>query len=234
MKHTVKKIVYTCIVAIVMIFGSGLFLSSAHAATEFMTSWQSQTFVPAWYEGKAFPTYQSPINIGFEIVEDGKMVDLSKTAVRWYVDGKLFRNETNGLGIKQVIVFNRKYGGDISSIKISIPDYKGRVLEEILDIPIKRPEVVIDVPYFQKKVEKGTNTLYAWPFFFNATNAGGLSLRWIVDGNELQTGNANTPELLYTVGNDITPGSKSTIEAVMINQKKSLENVIKKVFVESL
>lgn len=232
MKYMNKKTVYASI-AMAMIVGFGLRVSQAHAATEFMTSWQTQTFVPAWYGGKAFPTYQSPIRIGFELVEDGKIVDLSKTAVRWYVDGKLLKNETNGLGIKQITVFNKKYGGDVSSIKISLPDYKGGVLEKLFDIPIKTPEVVIDVPYFQKKVERGSNTLYAWPFFFNATSAGSLNLRWTVDGNELQSGNANTPTLLYTVGNDIGSGARSTIEALVINQKKSFENISQKVFVET-
>ena len=67
----------------------------AHAETEFMTSWQTKTYAPAWYEGKVFPTYQSFVMVGFELVENGKIVDLSRTVVRWYVDGKLLKNEAN-------------------------------------------------------------------------------------------------------------------------------------------
>ena len=214
--------------------GFGVPVGHANAAADFMTSWQTKTYVPAWFEGKIFPTFQSVITVGFELVDNGKIVDLSKTPVRWYVDGKLFKNEDSGLGIKQIAIFNNKYGGDVLSIKITIPDYKGGSLEKLFDIPIKNPEVVIDVPYFQKKVSKGDNTIYAWPFFFNTLTSNNLNLQWTVDGMNLAMQKASIPLLLVPVGNDIQSGSRSTIEATIVNQQKAIENIQNKVFVEVL
>lgn len=206
----------------------------AHAEVDFLTSWHTKTYVPAWYEGKAFPTYQSFVSVNFELVENGKMADLSKTAVRWYVDDKLLKNETNGLGIRQMTVFNKKYGGDLLGIKIVIPDYKGQALTKLLDIPVKKPEVVIDAPYFQKKIAKGDHAIYAWPLFFNAADIDDLVLQWTVDGNALTSTPASDPLLLFTVGNEVQPGTKSTIEATIINRGKAIEKITKKVFVDIL
>lgn len=233
MNNHMGTIKYLCI-AIGSIVGFGLFIGTVQAETEFMTSWQAKTYVPEWYTGKVLPTYQSFITVGFDLIEDGRVANLSKTAVRWYVDGKLVKNETNGLGIRQIGVFNKKYGGAISNVRISIPDYKGSLLEKSIDIPIKSPEVVIDVPYFQKKVARGTSTFYAWPFFFNVLTANNLNLQWTVDGSELQTGKADASSLRFTAGSDVNTGSKSAIEASVINGKQPTENIIKKVFVEIL
>ena len=222
------------------VFGMAVFLAvalggrpvSVHADTDFMVDWKAKTYVPAWYEGKAFPTYQSFITIGFELIENGKVVDLSKTAIRWYVDGKLLKNETSGLGIRQVTVYNKKYGGDMASIKIAIPDYKGQALTKLLDIPVKKPEVVIDVPYAGKKVARGESLLFAWPFFFNATGAEGLSLQWKVDGNALKTSSASNARLLFLAEGGAREGAKSTIEATVINPGKAIEHMVKKVLVD--
>lgn len=227
-RRNIKKYWYGVIGATVILLGG---VANVHAATDFMTNWQTRTYVPDWYEGKAFPTHESAITVAFELIEDGKVADLSKTAVRWYVDGKMIKNEVNGLGIKKVVIINKKYGGSVSTIRISIPDYKGKAEENIIDIPIKKPEVVIDVPYFQKTAEKGVNTFYAWPYFFNTTSASNLGLQWAVDGKKLPIKRANESQLLFTIGNDIPEGSRSMIEATISNQRKTIEQVAKKVFV---
>lgn len=216
-----------------MMIGLGSFATHAHADTDFMTSWQAKTYIPQWYIGKAFPTYQSFITVGFELIENGKIVDLSKTVVRWYVDDVLFKNEDNGLGIKKVTVYNQKYGGDVSSIKISLPSYKGGILEKTIDIPIKNPEVVIDAPFFQKKVSKGASDLFAWPFYFNAASSSMLSLRWSAEGGDAQAGKVGDPFKL-TVDRDVEPGTKYTIGATIGNLKKTAEGAAQEMIIETL
>lgn len=231
-KRTIKKYWYGIVGGVaLLLLGGGV---SAHAETEFMTSWQARTYVPAWYEGRVLPTYESPITIAFELLEDGKIVDLSNTAVRWYVDGRLLKNELNGLGIKKILVINKKYGGDTTEIRISIPNYKGGSQEKLINIPIKTPEAVIEAPYFKKKVEKGVSTLRVWPFFFNTTNASNLSLKWVVDGSDVRPQNANDTELEFVVGNDTSPGRRSTIEAQLVNPRKAMENIKERIFLEVL
>lgn len=208
-------------------------ISSARAATDFMTSWQTKTYVPAWYEGKAFPAYQSFITVGFELIEDGKIVNLSKTPVRWYVDDQLFKNEDNGLGIKKVTIYNQKYGGDVTSIKISIPNYKGGALEKVIDIPIKNQEVVVDAPFFDKKIPKGEDTIFAWPFFFNTVASNMMALQWNVGGETKQTSNIGEP-LTVTVGRDIPTGTQYEIGAAVGNLRKNSESATKSVILETL
>lgn len=232
MKQLADKMKYAFGVVVFLVIALGWNPVPAHAEADFMVDWKTKTYMPAWYEGKAFPTYQSFITIGFELIENGKAVDLSKTAVRWYVNSKLLKNETSGLGIRQVTVFNKKYGGDVASIKIVIPDYNGQSLTKILDIPIKKPEVVIDVPYAKKKVARGENMLFAWPFFFNVTGAEGLSLQWKVDGNALKTSSAADSRLLFLAEGGASEGAKSTIEATVINPGKVIEHMVKKVLVD--
>lgn len=227
-----KTIRYAFGAVIALAIVLGVSAPRANAATDFIVDWQTKTYVPAWYEGKAFPTYQSFLAIGFELVENGKVVDLSKTAVRWYVNGKLLKNETSGLGIRQVTVFNKKYGGDVASIKIAIPDYKGQALSKSFDIPVKKAEVVIDVPYANKKVLRGENTLFAWPFYFNVQKASDLRLQWKVDGNTLETSEATNSRLLFLTEGGAREGAKSTIEATVINPGKVIEHVVKKVLVD--
>lgn len=217
-----------------MAIGLGSFMPNAHAATDFMTSWQTKTYTPDWYIGKALPTYQSFINVTFELIEDGKPADLSKTIVRWYVGDVLYKNELNGLGIKNITVYNQKYGGDVTDIKISLPEYKTGVLEKTISIPIKDPEVVIDVPFFEKRVPKGENKIFAWPFFFNTLVAGNLNLQWTVDGIGVTAQRASAPLLLFTVGNDIQTGGQSRIGVMVTNQRKNDETTQKEALVEIL
>lgn len=231
MKHISRIIAYASGILIAMLLGFGIVISSAHAEADFMVGWQTKTSAPAWFKGRGFPTYQSFITVGFELIENGKVVDLSKTAVRWYVDGKLLKNESDGLGIRQVTVFNKKYGGEVVEMKIVIPDYRGRELLKLFAIPIKTPEVVVDIPYIGKKVARGENTLYAWPFFFGTTSVKKLNLQWTVDGNALQASSAADAQLLFSTGSESREGAKSTIEATVINPEKTIERIVKKVFV---
>lgn len=212
--------------------GFAAYAPSAHAEIDFVTDWQTKTYVPAWYGGKAFPVHQSFITIGFELIENGKVADLSKTAVRWYVDDKLLKNEANGLGIRQLIVFNKKYRNDVLGIKIAIPDYKGQSLVKLFDISVKDPEVVVDVPYENRKVARGDDLFYAWPFFFNAANANDLSVQWTVDGNALQTAKASDPRLLFSAGNEPRDGAKSTIEATITNPIKIVERAVGRMLID--
>jgi hypothetical protein len=228
-----KTIGYICVMAIALIATFGLFISHANAATDFMVSWQTRTYAPDWYIGKALPTYQSFIDVQFELIEDGKVADLSKAIVRWYVDDKLFKNEDSGLGIKKFTVYNQKYGG-VTSVKISLPEYKGAVLEKTIDIPVKNPEVVIDIPFFEKRIPKGESKLFAWPFFFNTLAAGNLSLQWTVDGTEVKQQRADVSSLLFTVGKDMQAGERSMIKATVVNQRKASEAVQKEVLAEIL
>ena len=50
----------------------------AQNAPQFMVSWQADSYAPSWYQGKIFPVHGSRIKIGFELTDNGKIIDLSK------------------------------------------------------------------------------------------------------------------------------------------------------------
>lgn len=230
MKHFINIPRVICL-AIALVGSFGFSATHTYAGTEFMTSWSAKTYAPAWYTGKVFPVYQSFVTVAFELVENGKMVDLSKTIVQWYVNDTMLRNETNGLGIKKFTLYNQQYNGDIINVKIAIPNYKGSALQKTIDIKVKNPEVVIDVPYFEKRVPKGDATVFAWPFFFNATRASELGLQWNTEGAP-QPGVLGEA-LTVKVGDDVSVGTQYRIGATIGNKKKPLESMVSTILIET-
>lgn len=206
----------------VFIFSSFLFPLSffyAYAAPEFLTTWQAQNYVPSWYQGKIFPTYGSKIEARFEFVDNGKIVDLSKTAVRWYINDELMVNESKGLGIKTFSFSNLNiYAGNDIEVRISIPDYKGQSFDKFFTIPVKSQEVVIEGDYFSKQIGKTKNAFYAWPFFFNSAN--NLSFKWLMDGNEV---GSNSSSLFIDVDSQTRSGTKINLISRVENLNNQME-----------
>ncbi len=191
--------------------------ANAQAAPEFLVSWQAQSYVPIWYQGKVFPTYGSRVDVKFELIDNGKIADLSKAKIRWYVNDDLTRNENNGLGIKNYSFVNSSvYGGNDLEVKVSIVDYKGKSLDKIIAIPVKSPEAIIEAPYLDNGVDKGKSAFFAWPFFFGIPN--NFSIKWMVDGNEANGSSANSPILSLNI-------DSGTLPKTIINLKAQIQNL---------
>lgn len=222
-----------------MVYAVGIFfvfgvvvIPKAHAATEFITSWSSNSFVPSWYQGKAFPTYGSRINVAFEVLEDGKVADLSKVPVRWYVNDDLVLNEVYGNGIKTYSFVNEDYGNGMAVVRIMMPDYKGGVIGTTINIPTKTSELVFDIPYFQRKVERKDNQIKAWPFFFNINNIGQLNFRWKANGGAIEADKADPAKLMFSADNAAQNGAQFNIEARISSSVASVIDVVRSVTVE--
>src|SRR3989338_8026257 len=123
-----KTLIFLIVVFVFLILNS---VDAQTALPQFLVSWQAQSYAPARYQGKIFPTKGTPIVISFELIDNGKIVDLSKTAVRWYINDELVKNEDNGLGIKSLQFNLPDYAGQETEIRIAIPDYKGSQLDSI-------------------------------------------------------------------------------------------------------
>ena len=164
------------------------YFAGAQTAPQFLVSWQADSYVPSWYQGKIFPTNGSKIGVNFELLENGKIVNLSKIKVRWYINDKLIRNESNGLGIKSLSFTTSDYPGYETEVRITLPDYKGNVLDEIIRIPVVSAEATIDSPYSDNQVYIGGSSFLAHPFFFNIKKLNELSFEWFVDGRLAKEG----------------------------------------------
>lgn len=173
-------------VGLVFLFSIGLALLpvAVFAAPQFLVSWQAQSYVPSWYQGKIMPTKGSLITVGFELVDGGRIADLSGTVVRWYVNDKLILNEKNGLGIKSFSFNTPDYGGQQTDVRISLPNYRGQVLDDVITIPVVNPEVVIDGRSVQNHLQIGDNSFAATPFFFNTQSLSDLDFNWVANGQQ--------------------------------------------------
>ncbi len=195
----------------------------AQISPQFLVSWQTQSYAPGWYTGKIFPTQGSSVEISFELIDSGKIVDLSATKVRWYVNDKLVQNEQNGLGLKYLKTIVPNYAGQEMEIRITIVDYKGQVLNNTIRIPVVKPEVVIDAPYPGNKVSFGSNFFEAIPFFFNIKNLGNLSFEWTFN-NKKSEQPAEDPQIFnLNISSQIASGSVGNILVTVKNFLKELE-----------
>lgn len=159
--------------------------ASAQTLPQFLVSWQAQNYAPSWYQGKLLPINGTPVEIKFELIESGKLADLSKIKVRWYVNDGLVKNEENGLGIKSLKFNIPDYGGNETEVRISLPEYKNYPpLDYIMRIPVKNPEVVINNRYPKSEINKKNISFEALPFFFNINSLNNLSFNWSAAGQE--------------------------------------------------
>lgn len=193
------------------------------ANPQFLVSWKAESYVPAWYGGKVFPAKGSPVIVSFELVDNGKITDLSRTVVRWYVNGKLVKNEKDGLGIKSLSLTAPGYGGQEVEVRITLPDYRGTTLDQIARIPVKSPEVIIDGRFGARPIQAGDNSFEAMPFFFNAKNLDGLSFNWLANGQTAQA-NSDTPWLLnLNIDSSVPSGFPINLRLIVQNSLNQME-----------
>ncbi len=225
-----KFLLCTFLISALYILSSVLSSVSAQTSIQFLTSWQAQNYAPSWYRGKIFATRGVPVEINFELIDKGKIVDLSKTIVRWYVNDKLVANEDNGLGLKILKIIVPDYAGRETNIRIAIIDYLGGdTLYKNIAIPIVAPEAVIDAPYADRKIGFGQSVFTATPFFFNVKSLDNLSIDWFTPEQNAggQSGNS------WSLNLNIEPATPSgsiinlsvTVRSVLTDLESAAKNI---------
>ena len=215
-----KTLIFLIVVFVFLILNS---VDAQTALPQFMVSWQAQSYAPPWYQGKIFPTKGTPIVISFELIDNGKIVDLSKTAVRWYINDELVKNEDSGLGIKSLQFNMPDYAGQETEIRIAIPDYKGNQLDSIIRIPSKAPEVVIKNVYPEGRIQTGDNLFEAIPYFFNVNNLNNLSIDWFANSEKTDSYADNPWLLKLSIDQQAPTGYEVNLRAAVSNLLNQLE-----------
>ena len=166
------------------------------------------------------PINGTAVNVNFELIDGGKLADLSKTIVRWYVNDKLVANENKGLGIKNIKINIPDFKGDTTEIRIAVLGYKdGDLIDKVIEIPISGPEAIINAPYPDGKIGIGSSVLELVPFFFNISDISNFSIDWLVNGRTPNS--SNNPYLLnLNIGSD-------TPQNTQINVSVSVKNILK-------
>ena len=199
------------------------FANAQTATPQFLVSWQAKTYTPSWYQGKVFPTKGALIEVSFELIDNGKIADLSKEKIRWYVNDKLERNEESGLGLKNINFSTRDYPGQITEVRIEIFHYKdGDVIGKIIEIPSVKPELVIDFPYSDNKIGIGSSIFRAFPFFFDVKNLDSLSVEWSAMGQRSE-GSGNPWQLNLNIDQRAPKGTEIGVSVSVKNILKELE-----------
>jgi hypothetical protein len=235
MKHNNFKIKIFSISALFflfLIFGMAN-AQSVSSSPEFMMSWRAGNYAPEWYSGKVLPTVGSSVRINFELIDEGKPADLSKNAIRWYVNGDLVKNENDGLGVKNLMVSIPSNSGNEMLVAVSIVDYVAdSVLGKTIVIPVSKPEAVINSPYSQNKIESGLSSFELIPFFFNVDSLNELAIKWSANGIGSQPYENDSWQLDLNIESQAVSGFKINLGAVVKNQLNPIESASKSIMVE--
>lgn len=204
------------------------FIAGNHAyaqtttAPRFMVTWQAQNFAPADFTGKLLPIANTPIDVVFNIIENGKIADLANTEVRWYVNNKI---QQSGRG-KQALRFSApEFGGEDQEVRISIPNYKNRELTKTIIIPVTAPQVIIQAPFISNEIPRGEIRLRALPYFFNVSSIKNLRFRWLVNGTAPTSNEAitNPEELTLETPEEIPLNNRTTVGISAQNKSDTAE-----------
>lgn len=174
----------------VVTFSPSITKAQTASSPQFLITWKTTgSYIPSFYQGKALPTYGSQITASLEIISQGKIVNLSNQTIYWYLQDTLIGG---GVGV-QTLTFP-PLGEPPSSLqlKVELPYYASGYLIHTIDIPMVKPEAVIDAPYPSGQFSQNPVTLTALPYFFNTSAPSNLSYVWSV--NNQQGSNTENPE----------------------------------------
>lgn len=169
---------------------------------ELLLTWKAQNYTPVMYPGKAIPTGKTPIVLSVELIDAGKVVDLSQIRVNWYVNNEFL---DGGAGKHSIIVQTKRLAGDRLIVRADIPQYHNGTFSKSADIRSIAPVLTI-VPVFGYDgnfITDAKSQFRAVPFFFNVTSPNALIYQWQVNDQEAQS--TENPQLLNLSLPDTTP-----------------------------
>jgi hypothetical protein len=192
---------------------------------QFLISWKANTYAPPDFMGKVLPTANSLITTSFELVDGGKLADLSRQTIYWYLNDDLIENKT---GVQQVTFPAPSIAGGNVNLRVELPNYRGNDLLKTIEIPIARPEAVIEAPLPNGLFSGDRIQLKARPYFFNVKNSLDLTFSWETNGETPQT--SEEPEVLNVVLNkDASAGTPITIDLAIRNPVNIFESATKSI-----
>jgi hypothetical protein len=156
---------------------------------EFFVTWEAKSYAPTDFKGKVLPTIGSEVNVSFDLIENGAIVDLSGRTIYWYLDDESIKS---GEGVKSALLVIMEEG--FHDLTIRINNYKGGTLTKKITLPVVLPEVVIETPFLGNQFSGLNLQLLAKPYFFNIKKVSDLSFLWQV--NDQPPSSLQNPEVL--------------------------------------
>ncbi len=210
----------------VLIFGIVAFLVNPHAilraaTPEFLITWRAQSYVPPYYTGKALPSAGSSLVAALELVENGRLIDLSQETITWQLDRELIGN---GIGLQTVTFQAKDLGGGAHNLRARINNFRDQsiIVLKTIEIPVADPEAVIENRFPGATFGGSRVRVTGYPYFFNIQNPTELSYSWNVNGQKPAT--LENPSVL-DVNIDGTSGQQSLeVKLTIKNPQNILES----------
>lgn len=186
-------------------------------------TWETETYTPAWYTGKALPTTNSLVKVFLTVIEDGKTKSLSEETIYWYLDDELIENNK---GVR-LISFSPLETGE-HKIRVQLPNYTGGQIAKTINIPVVEAKVVPQAPWVDGNFSILNPTLKANTFFFNTTKSTDLVLNWIVNGQTPEN-NDNPDTLTINLDPKTVIGTKLNVSLDAMNLLRPKEKASKSI-----
>jgi hypothetical protein len=174
--------------------------------------------VPAGYPGKALPTTLSPIVATVELLDQGKLVNLSEYEIFWYQNNHLIEK---GKGRYRVQFRPPFAAPEEVTLRVEIPGYANPIIRSV-NIPLVLPEVVIEAPLPLLRFRPPTVTVLGVPYFFNATDASLLEFSWAANDTPAST-KGDPQALKISVNAGAAPQSTIRVALEVVNLLNSRE-----------
>jgi len=215
-RQLIIKIAAILIILITIYYLPFTGLSKAQVLPEFMITWKANNYAPPEYLGKILPIKNTAVNASMELIDKGKLVNLSPYKVRWFLNDEPL---VSGFGMKNANFIVDPFSNKVfSSLRVEIINYRGQNLEKIINIPNIDPKVAV--------VRINNESFKALPYFLNILTLNQLNFNWSANGIETE-GVVENPDMLSI--KFITPKTEETINLSLIiqNQKNPLEIINK-------
>src|SRR3989344_9585493 len=209
-----KKKLYTLLFLLLLGFAANSFAQTATPSVpKLFLTWSSNTYVPPGFTGKIMPTANSEITASVELIDGGKVANLSKQNVYWYANNNFL---SGGIGMQSVTFRAPDAAGGTIDLRAEVPNYsKGGQLKTI-SVPIVRPSVVIEPIFPSGRFSSSPLQLIGQPYFFNTTSPSRLNFAWSVNG-QTPSGAENPQNLNIKFGPTMTPGSTLSVSLSVQN-----------------
>ena len=206
---------WSLIFSLIFVFWSSAFgLSSAQTRPEFLITWRASNYAPSDFAGKILPIPGSALTAALELIDGGRIADLSQTEIRWSVNNKIGRS---GKGIKTFGFLIDQFEREDQLVTAEIINYKNANLSKTIIVPLGRSETTI------KKI--GRDLFAALPYFFNVARPEQLIYRWRVN-NQVPEGSPANPWKLSLDTNPLPEGLSVNVSVEVVNTLNELEQAI--------
>lgn len=157
--------------------------AAAPAPATVLLTWETDTFVPQWYLGRALPIPGSTIRIRMTALdESGRTFNTEGQKIRWHAN--YLQHLASQDKPEMTYTVPEYFSGELL-IKMGLFAGGKNTANARLSIPVVRPRLVISLPYPNKTLPQEDAAMQALPYFFPPAAVNDLVYSWTVKGTAI-------------------------------------------------